>query len=549
MGIQPIEKNEIIENIHSENGITPQKNFPLNKNNQPQTMGIGELSNQNKKSNFEKIYTIKRKPNIIPKQVVNDFDNNNNNNEEAKCKTNRNDNRFQLLGDNNGFINNNDKIFNTDYKINTLKINNDNLGNKNKQNLSVKDISTEKSNDKENYRKIQTKHDNLKENNENKISHSKYQSSNLMAYSKKNQSFTKINKYLINLNNNSINNNYKQIRKNNINSYNTYTTKKISEGNIIHKKNTEMNANNNNNSHMFKPISKYSLNTQQQPIKPIESKNTFTNSSKNLSLGNKSSMILNNMNNKNGNQIINNGSTKSDRYIITTNKEKRNSAYLSVNNNNFNNNILNDTIKKNFANLNEQYKYQSQLIKNSINNNLTSFSNQNINNVNERKPKKHLSLNNPGNNSMLSTNNFIANRNINNIFSTRLKRDITSKIRQISIQKSLPNNNFRINNQTNNSSKHNLSMQSIQLNNNINNFNYNFNGDKIRKIKTYKFSNIDKSYQNSTFNSTSKINNYHFGKYNTNLNTNINSNNYLMTDLGRTKKDPLIFDKKKNFLI
>ena len=372
-----------------------------------------------------------------------------------------------------------------------------------------------------------------------------------MAYSKKNQSFTKINKYLISLNNNNnINNNYKQIRKNNINSYNTYTTKKISEGNIIHKKSIEMNANNNNNSHMFKPISKFSLNTQQHPIKPIESKNTFTNSTKNLNLGNKSSMILNNIHNKNGNQIINNGSTKSDRYIIKTNKVKRNSAYLPFNNNNFNNNILNDTIKKNFVNLNEQYKYQSQLINNSINNNLTSFSNQNINNVNEGKSKKRLSLNNPGNNSLISTNNFIANRNLNNIFSSRLKRDITSKIRQISIQKTLPNNNFRINNQTNDSSKHNnLSMQSIQLSNNINNFNYNFNGDKIRKIKTYKFNNIDKNFQNTTFNSTTKINNYHFGKYNTNLNTNTNSNNYLMTDLGRTQKDLLFDDKKKNFLI
>ena len=47
-----------------------------------------------------------------------------------------------------------------------------------------------------------------------------------MAYSKKNQSFTKINKYLITLNNNSINNNYKQIKKNSINNYKTYRIKK-----------------------------------------------------------------------------------------------------------------------------------------------------------------------------------------------------------------------------------------------------------------------------------------------------------------------------------
>ena len=145
LGIQPVEKNENIENIHSDNGITPQKKFPLNNNGQPQPMGIDILSNQNKESNFEKIYTIKRKSNKIPKQVVNDFDNNNNNNnEEAKCKTNRNDNRFQLLDDNNGFLNNNDKIVNTEYKTNTLKITKNNFGNKNKQNLSVKDISTEK---------------------------------------------------------------------------------------------------------------------------------------------------------------------------------------------------------------------------------------------------------------------------------------------------------------------------------------------------------------------------------------------------------------------
>ena len=558
LGIKPNEKNEKIENLHSDNGITPQKNFPLNKNDQSQSIGIGVLSNQNKKSNFEKIYTIKRKSNLIPKQVVNDFDknnynhNHNNENEETKCRTNRNENRFQLLDENNRFTNNNnDKIFNTDYKINTLKLNsNNNSENKNKQNLSVKDISVGKK-EKGNYRKIQTKQNNNKESNENTInraSHSKYQSSNLMAYSKKNQSFTKINKYLISLNNNnnSINNNYKQIKKNNINNYNEYTIKKISEGNIINKKNTEINANNRNNNHIFKPMSKYSLNSQ-QPLKAIETKNTFTSSTKNLNLGNKSSIILNNINNKNGNQFANNGSTKSHRYIIT-NKEKRNSSYLSFNNNNFNNNIINDKLKKNFVNLNEQYKYQSQLMNNSINNNLSSFSNQNINNINERKPKKHLSLNNPGNNNILSSNNFIVNRNINNVFSSRLKKDITSKIRQISMQKYLPNNNFRIINQTNESSKHNLSMQNIQLSNKIDNFNYNYNMDKIKKMKTYKFSNNDNNYQNSTFNSKTKNSNYDFGKYNSN-NTSINSNNYLMTDLGRTNKEFLFDNKKNNFLI
>ena len=505
-GIIPTEKKE---NINSNNGITLQKKFNTNKNER--TLEIGVLSDQNKKSNFEKIYTIKIKSDIITKEIINDIENNNNENEESKCKTNRNDNRFQLLNNNKFMNNNNDNIFNTDYEIKSLKMNDDNLENKNNQNLSVKDIVVEKNNKKENYRKIKRK-----ENNENiinnKISHSKFQSTNLMACSKKNQSFTKTNKYLISLNNNSIiNNNYKQIKKNSINNYNTYTTKKISEGNIVNKKNKEING-----------------------------KNSFTNSTKNLNLENKSSIILKNINNLNiniggQNKIINNGNTKSHKFLVTNNKENRNSTYLSINNNiNFNSDI-NDKLKKNFINLNEQCKYQSQLMSNSINNSLSSFSNQNINQINERKSKKHLSLNNPGNNSILSSNNFIINRNINNVFSSRLKRDITSKIRQLSIQKTLTNN--RLNGQNGNS-KHNLSMQSIQFNGYTNNFNCNYNGDRIKKMKSYKFNN-DKNYQNSTFNSTVKNNNYHFGKYNSN-----NNNNYLITDLGRTKKEFLFDDKK-----
>ena len=295
---------------------------------------------------------------------------------------------------------------------------------------------------------------------------------------------------------------------------------------------------------MFKPISKFNLNYQ-QPLKVIESKNSFTNSTKNLSLTNKNSIILNNIS-KNQNQI-NHANTKTHRYIIS-NKDNRNSAYISFNNNNFNitnkinttqnENKYNDKFKKKYANLNEQYKYQSQLMNNSINNNNSSYYNQNLN---QRKTKKHLSINNTetNSNSMFSSNTFISIKNINNPLGSRLKRDINSKIRQMSMQKSLPNNNFRdfkVNQKMNGvNSRHNLSMQSIQLSNNMNNYNY---GDKIYKMKTYKF-NGDKNYQNSANNSSHKISNYTFGKNNIN-------NNYLMTDLGRTKKEFLFADNKNN---
>ena len=554
LGIKELEQNEKIneKNIKengskSDNGVALHNIFPFPSPEDP--TGGGNTQNSNNNNNFEKIYTIKRRSNIIPKKDINNL-----NNEETKYKANRNDNRIELL-DKNKIMNN--KIYNTDYKLSSLKLNNDIEYKKNIEIYNKENPYNDKNHD--NYRKIEAKQNVHKENyeeNENS-SHNKYPSSNLMAYSKKNQSFNKkINKYLISLNNNNnngvnnnINNsNYKQIKKtNDNNNYATYATKKISGGNIINRKNIEINTNkkNNNNSEMFKPISKFNLNYQ-QPLKVIESKNSFTNSTKNLSLTNKNSIISNNIS-KNQNQI-NHANTKTHRYIIS-NKDNRNSAYISFNNNNFNitnkinttqnENKYNDKFKKKYANLNEQYKYQSQLMNNSINNNNSSYYNQNLN---QRKTKKHLSINNTetNSNSMFSSNTFINIKNINNPLGSRLKRDINSKIRQMSMQKSLPNNNFRdfrVNQKMNGvNSRHNLSMQSIQLTNNMNNYNY---GDKIYKMKTYKF-NGDKNYQNSANNSSHKISNYTFGK------NNINNNNYLMTDLGRTKKEFLFADNKNN---
>ena len=552
LGIKEIEQNDISKDKINKNigdisvdSITPQKINPIT----PNETSDDTSTDQNKKNNFEKIYTIKRKSNVVSKQISNDY-----NSDDKKCRTNRNDNRYQLLNDNR--IMNNNNIFNTDYKLSSLKLNNDIDNNQkeliNYQNLSMKDFGADKNNNP-NFHKIQAKQNSHKENKEehtnNKLSHSKYQTANLMAYSKKNQSFTKINKYLITINNN--NTNSKPIKKTiNFDNYQTYGNKKVSEGNLNKKKIIDINNtnNNSNNSHIFKPISKFNLNSH--PLKAIELKHSSTSSTKNLHLTSKNTSLFGNTNKFNKNEKKSrHGHTKSHRYLMA-NKENRNTTFFNNNstfniNNKINNTqneiLINDKLKQKFINLNEQYKYQSQIMNNSnINNaNLSGISNQNINiNINQRKPKKHLSLNNPGNSSMTLNNNYIINKNINNVYTSRMKRDLTSKIRQISMQKSLTNNNnFRLNHQINGmNSKHNLSMQISQLNNKINNYNY---GDKIQKLKTYKYNNISKNYQKSTYNPIIKKNSeYNFAKkYN---------NKYLITDLGITKKENLYENNKKN---
>ena len=534
-----------VEDTSDDTGITQQKVIP----NFSQDIPV----DKNRRKNFEKIYTIKKKSNALSKKTLNDISN-----EETKCKTNRNDSRFHLIS-NNRFSNhnNNNKIYNTDYKLNTLKLNNTE-NKKYRENtinhhVSMKNFGFDKNKKDNRFHKIQTKQNLHKENNpinnsinnnnnDNYLSHNRLPT-NVVAYSKKNQSFTKINKYLINLNssNNANNSNYKQ-KRNMFNNYPSYATKKISEGNINHnidiKKimdKSDINNDKINNSHIYKPTTKFNFN---QPLKVIESKNSFTSSTKNLSMTNKSSIILNNINNLNRNtNNINHAKTKSHRYLMA-NKDMRNSAFISYNNNKSTYNInnskinntfneipLNDKYKRNYVNLNEQYKYQSQLMNNTNNNhNLSSFTSQN-----QRKQKTQLSLNGPeGNSASLSNNynNYIANKNLNNVLSTRIKRDLTSKIRQMSMQKSsIPTNNYKLSHPiTGINTTHNISMQNIQLNNNlIHNYNY---GDRNNKAKNYKL-NGEKNYQNKN-------------------NSTIKYNSYLMTDLGKSKKGILYEDNKKN---
>ena len=510
ISLKDLGKNPIEHNRNSSNNL-PITTGINNQNDAPTHLHVErtEVSEErSKRATFEKV-PFKRK-NILSKDDINNFSN-----EETKCKTNRNNKNFQLL--NHRFGNNfNNKSFNTDFKLKKLKIINDienkNNGLNNNQNLSMKDFGFDKNT---NYHKIQAKHNLHKINNDNNInsrfSHNRL-NTNSIAYSKKNQSFTKINNYLMNLNNN---NNYK-IKKNSNFNYNILNNKKVSEGNLNNKQNIDLdkifdksNLDNSNNM-INNRIPKFNIN---QPLRIADTKNSFTNSSKNLNLVNKNSMILNNMNNMNKN--MNQANNKSHRYLLSNKDAIRNTDYLSLNNNKINNTQneinVNEQFRKNFINLNEQYRYNSQLMNNQRSNDISS-----VQNFNQKKVKKHLSLNNGENNNALLTNNYIMNKNPTNVYSSRIKKDITSKLRQISMQKSLPNNNFRLNNQNNGvNTTHNLSMQGMHFHNNI----YNY-GEKTQKVNK----GMDKNYQNLTY----KVHN---------KNNSLKYNSYLMTDMGRIKKE------------
>ena len=120
------------------------------------------------------------------------------------------------------------------------------------------------------------------------------------------------------------------------------------------------------------------------------------------------------------------------------------------------------------------------------------------------------------------------NRYINNIYTSKMKRDLTSKLRNISKNKSFQENNNNTNND--NISHDNISMHNLHNPNYI--YNYADKTQKIRRYNNYKNNIESKSYRNFTYN----------------LNENKNStkyNNYLVTDLGKAKRQ-YFFDSKKD---
>ena len=515
-----INSKNINDKIHPTfSGITMQKkisNENINSNGGVVNK-LNNISEKNKINKPDKIYTIKKKSKILTKKNFYRLTG-----EETRSKTNRNENRKNLLDNNIGSNNRLNRVFNTDSKINSMNFHpyNEEIIAEDKSNTEIRtDIKNgSEKNNLNIFRKISKKPNLTKENIESnynkethKLSHKRV-NANLMTYSKKNQSYNKINKYL-----NDKTSTYKHIKKNNIDidTYNTYTSKKLSEPNTNRfNNNANININKNNNFHIFKPISK--LHKSNQPFKIIEPKNTFANSSKNINFENKSSLLINNMTNI---------SMKNPRFLTKVkDNSNNNSTYLSFTSNlgNFDNN-----------NINSKYKYNNRIDNPSNNNMIETFL---IKNNGLKKPKKYFSLNNTQNLTLESnhafsiSNNLMINRYINNAFTTKMKRDLASKLKQLSTNKSFQTNKIISNNPK--TTNHNTSMQSIQKSNYI----YNYS-DKNGKLGVYNYNyktKLDsKSYRSFTYNSNKNKNQT---KY----------NNYLVTDLGKAKNEFFFEDMKKD---
>ena len=410
---EPIDKNDR-NNI--KNSI---KNDKINNYMTPNISPINPVSNstikeENKnRNNYEKINMVARKAGNSSKTSHYGYNINDNSNNRNQ-RNHRNSNKF-LLSNHRSSNNSNNKYqsFNTDYRLRSMKLNNTS---------NDSHFTNEKTDNNITY-------------NNNRFSHNRMQT-NPLTYSKKTQSFTKNgNNHFTNISNNAYHNNYKQITKQNVSSSNfsTYSgsssyNKKISQNND--KKNYDLEDVNRdlylNNKNM---VSKFNYNNQLRSNENKINKKILGSANNSVSLSN-----INNITNIKNNLYPN---ASSHRYLIT-NLEERNS------NSNYSSSVLNNRVanekiplKKNYLNLNQQYKYQSQIMNN--NSIYTSYSiDSSQNNNNQRKQKKNLSLNRDNNNnaynnnnntnihnsSVSASNNNIINNKNNNDFSSRMKRNI-----------------------------------------------------------------------------------------------------------------------------
>ena len=280
-------------------------------------------------------------------------------------------------------------------------------------------------------------------------------------------------------------------------------------------------------------VSKFNYNNQFKSNENKINKKILGSVNNSVSLGN-----INNINNIKNNLYPN---ATSHRYLITNLEERNsNSNYSSSVLNNRVANNENNPLKKNYLNLNQQYKYQSQIMNN--NSIYTSYSTDSSqNNNNQRKQKKNFSLNRDKNNNAYNNTNSIHNNSIsasnnnlinnrNNGLSSRMKRNITTKIRHEESQKPFPNTSFRSNQRIGGTltSPNNLSTQNLQLSNNY------YSNYANQNMKSNLYREIGKNYNNYTYNSNkgSSI------KY--------KYNNYQITEINNTKKDYLYRDNNIN---
>ena len=292
----------------------------------------------------------------------------------------------------------------------------------------MKEIKIEKIN---NYRKIQTKPKKSDENNnEDNIRFINSNRFNSLAYTKKNQSYSKSNKHRLSLNNNF---RFTNIIPDKTNIYNTNISKKYSENNL---KNCNL---------IFKPISKNTFNSQNTIIKP---KNIITNSSKGLNYDTNSISALHNINNINKNFSKINSRTFRNLFMNKDIKEKRI---------NFTNNY---NAKLNNTETNINYEIKNNMINNNFNYNIIKSTPNKINN--KKGTQKNLIIKN----NISLPHTIIAEKNVSDTFNLRIKRGMNSKERKTWKQKSLRNSTLKINYQVN-SSSNNISIKRAKLQENL----------------------------------------------------------------------------------
>ena len=432
LGIQFTEQNN-----NEDKNDKNTKNNNKDNNESPNILPVTPLSistNFRDKNNFEKLSLLTRKSNTSLDNSKYSYINNENN---------RRNNNF-YLSDYRG-TNRNDKKslgFNTDFKIRNVKLNNTVINNTNI--------------------------------NENNKSLSKYYINSRLSQGRLEtnpniHTFNRIESYKNNDENQNYNN---RLRKSNneilYNYRNTDSSiKKISEGNILNKKyfgmgkiNEESSYLNTSSNNTYKPLSKY--NNISSQIKINDSKNIR----KNLSTTNNSFVSLNNDNNlnKNNNRL----NTVTQRYLLS-NPENKTSNYNSI--------------RKNYLNLNHQFKLQNKIEGN--NNSIPSVSTKNSNII---KEKYNFPINNVGNRNI--NNNTLLRSTDSNIFSERMKRNIRA-----SNEQPLNNTSFRLSNQfrgvANSNSNNNIYNNNIQKN-----IRAKYNNEKDKDYTSYTHKNNNNKYSN-----------------------------------------------------
>ena len=336
----------------------------------------------------------------------------------------------------------------------------------------------------------------------NRFSYSRLNDNPMSYYSKKYQSYSKMPNYPYTYENN------RQEGNNNISLNREYldtkSIQKISEGNINRrtvgaKKINEKSYLNTSNTQIFKPLS------NNNGINRNEYRKT-------LSINNNNSTSLYNINRLN-NKVINlsdlHPKKTGHRHLISIQGGK-NSNYT--------------TIKKNNLSLNRPYKYQGHILNNNNTNINNTYSSQNSNYI--KNQKNNLSLNNIDN---INSNSILRNSE-NNHLSSRM----TKSGRQISLNDSITNTNFRLSNQIRkiSNSKSNKYMKSLDKNYNY--YSHNSNKNNGIKYNNYLITDINDSKRDYLYTSINNNSNENY-RY-TNFKNNNENNNYINYRYNRIKK-------------